>query len=88
MNEQTITDTLRRFVSETFMVDFSKNANADTDLFEAKFLDSFGFVELVAFLEQTFSIKLSEDDLAAPEMGSLNGMRKLVMMRLADGAVR
>jgi acyl carrier protein len=87
MDEQTVTDTLHRFITETFMVDFAKDADADTDLFEAKFLDSFGFVDLVAFLEQTYSIRLSEDDLSAPEMGSLNGMRSLVMKRLTDSAV-
>jgi acyl carrier protein len=78
MDAQTVTETIRRFLSESFMIDFDRVA-ADADLFEAKYLDSFGFVDLVTFLEQTFAIKLSEADLAEPAMGSLAGMSSLVL---------
>jgi acyl carrier protein len=66
------------------MVDFGTGVDHDTDLFEAKYLDSFGFVDLVAWIEQSFSVKLGEDDLADPAMGSINGMQALVSRRLAE----
>jgi acyl carrier protein len=86
MDAPTVAETIRHFVAENFMVDFEKDAGPDTDLFEAKFLDSFGFVDLVTFLEQTFKIKLSEDDLAEPAMGSVNGMQALVLKRMGERA--
>jgi len=86
MDAPTAAETIRRFVADNFMVDFERDAGPDTDLFEAKFLDSFGFVDLVAFLEQTFSVKLSEEDLADPAIGSLNGMHALVMKRIGERA--
>jgi acyl carrier protein len=86
MDKQTVADTIRQFVADSFMVDFDKAAGPDTDLFEAKYIDSFGFVDLVNFLEQTFTIKLSEDDLADPSIGTLNGMKALVLKRMGERA--
>jgi acyl carrier protein len=86
MDKQTVADTIRQFVADSFLVDFDKVAGPDTDLFEAKYLDSFGFVDLVSFLEKTFTIKLSEDDLADPRIGTLNGMQALVLKRMGERA--
>ena len=83
MDAQTVNEKIRRFLSESFMIDFDRVA-ADADLFEAKYLDSFGFVDLVTFLEQTFAIKLTETDLAEPAMGSLAGMGCLVLRHIAE----
>ena len=77
---------IERFVADNFMVEFGPAVDRDTDLFEAKYLDSFGFVDLVTWLEQDFSIKLTEDDLAEPAMGSINGIVSLVRRRLTDAA--
>jgi acyl carrier protein len=84
MDAQTVGDTIRTFIAENFMVDFGPEVSPDTDLFEAKYIDSFGFVDLVTFLEQSFTIKLSEDDLAEPAMGSLAGIHGLVLERIAE----
>jgi acyl carrier protein len=35
----------------------------DTDLLEAEVIDSLGIVELIAFLEKTYSIKVDDEDL-------------------------
>lgn len=75
-------DAIRKFVSETFMVDFDVEATPETDLFEAGFIDSFGFVELVIFLEQEFGVKLDEEDFNAPAIGTLAGIQAITVQRL------
>jgi acyl carrier protein len=37
-------------------------------------IDSFGFVELVAFLEAKFDVKLEDEDLVSGDLTSLSGM--------------
>lgn len=78
---------LRQFIEESFMLSFERDAGPDTDLFEKKYIDSFGFVDLVTFIERRFNIKLAEDDLAEPAMGTLNGMRAIIERRIAERAV-
>jgi D-alanine--poly(phosphoribitol) ligase subunit 2 len=84
MDTEQMAHAIERFVADNFMVDFGPGVDRDTDLFEAKYLDSFGFVDLVTWLEQDFRIKLTEDDLAEPAMGSVNGIVSLVKRRLGD----
>jgi D-alanine--poly(phosphoribitol) ligase subunit 2 len=77
-------EAIRRFVSDTFMVEFGVEATPETDLFEAGFIDSFGFVELVIFLEQEFGVKLDEKDFNAPTIGTLAGIQAVTLQRLGD----
>ncbi len=87
-NPHTVCVEIKDFVAETFLVDFGIEGGVepDTDLFEAKYIDSFGFVELVVFLEQRYAVKLSEDDLADPRMATLAGIQALILSRLAPAA--
>lgn len=72
---------IQEFMSKTFLFEFGSEVNADTDLFEAGLIDSFGFVELVSFLEGTFEVKFSDDDLASPETSTLSGIARTVRAR-------
>lgn len=74
MEREAIAKNIQAFIEETFMVEFKGEVDPSTDLFESDFIDSFGFIELVAHMEQAFSVSLTDDDLASPEIGMLNGM--------------
>lgn len=71
------------FMSRTFLFQFTGNVGPDTDLFQAGLIDSFGFIELVGFLESTFAVKLTDDDLASPDTATLAGTTRLVVSRMA-----
>lgn len=86
VDEQVITQDIQRYVSENFLVDFVNGTSVDTDLFEADYIDSFGFVELVSFIESTYGITLDDDDLASPEIASVAGLTRLVVARRAGAA--
>jgi len=72
------------FMSRTLLFQFGNSVGPDTDLFQAGLIDSFGFIELVGFLEATFAVKLTDDDLASPETATLAGTTRLVMSRLSQ----
>lgn len=75
-------EAIRGFMTRTFLIDFAKQASPDTDLFDAGLIDSYGFIELVGFIEQTFGVALSDEDLASKDVATLRGLANLVAGRL------
>jgi len=87
MTQSTLQHNIREFMSRTFLFEFGADVRDDTDLFETGLIDSYGFIELVKFLEQTYGVELSVDDLASTDMATLEGITRLVAeRRVADGA--
>jgi acyl carrier protein len=65
----------------------------DTDLFETGILDSFGFVELIGFLEKETGQSVTEDEMDDPRFTTVAGIvqvmsEKVVEPRLAAGGSR
>ena len=81
MNVAALEEEICSFVSRTFLFEFDGTLTRDSDLFDAGLIDSYGFIELVAFLEQTYVVKLTDDDLASPQMATLSGITRLVADR-------
>lgn len=48
------------------------------DLVEAEVMDSLGIMKLILFLENTFSVKISDDDLTLENFSSIQSIYTLV----------
>lgn len=55
-----------------------ENIPLDLSLIEEGLLDSFGIIELVAFIEITWKIEITPDDFTVERMGSINKMSTLI----------
>ncbi len=78
-----LNDELRRFVTDNFMFGKVANGFADDDSFlERGIIDSTGVMELVAFLEEQYGIKLHDQDLIPDNLDSINGLARFVESRL------
>ncbi len=55
----------------------------DESLVELEVIDSYGVVELVAYLEETWSIAIADEEITREKMGSVNKMVALVQEKLA-----
>lgn len=53
----------------------------DKSLIETGILDSYGIVELVAFIEETWNIRINDNDFNKEKMGSINLMSQLIMAK-------
>ncbi|MEM8730223.1 MAG: acyl carrier protein [Pseudomonadota bacterium] len=84
MNIQDATLKVQSFISSEFLVEFGNEINAKTDLFEDEIIDSFGFIELITFIETEFDVKLSDDDMASPEIGSVAGIVDIIVSRRSE----
>lgn len=68
-------DTVRHFVVENFLFGDGELLKEDTSFLESGIIDSTGILELVFFLEETYDMKIEDDELI-PE--NLDNLRKIV----------
>ncbi|MCP9471113.1 MAG: acyl carrier protein [Nitrospira sp.] len=62
----------------------------DTSFLESGLIDSTGVLELVAFLEESFKIKVEDEDLIPANLDSINALTRFIQAKspaLADSRV-
>lgn len=65
-----IQDKLLDFISEHFRMPRTE-IDPEVSLVDQGVIDSFGFVEIVAFLEETFSITIADEQINGENFGSV-----------------
>lgn len=73
---------IQRFLEETFLFQFGNEVTTASDLFKEGVIDSYGYIELVKFIEQEFGIALSDEELLSNVLVSLDDMTEFVTQRL------
>lgn len=81
MDKNNLRTGISKFLQERFLVDFGKNADGSTDLFKNGFIDSFGFMELVSYLETEFKIEYQPEELLLGQLNSLDGLVESVLAK-------
>lgn len=72
MSEQNSTsDSIRSFIVKKFPNSRKKALDDDLRLLESGIIDSLGVLDVVAFLEQTFGMKIQDDELTPENFGSI-----------------
>ena len=74
---------IRQFLEENFLVDFDETP-VEQDLFQTGYIDSFGFIELVGFLESEFDISIPNEDLVSGALASLTSILQYVKSKQDD----
>ena len=72
---------IREFVSNTTFTDLRK-IDDSTLLFEEGIFDSIGLLNLIAFLERDFNIKVEDSELDAENFGSINAIASFLERKL------
>jgi acyl carrier protein len=57
--------------------------SGDTSFLESGIIDSTGVLELVAFLEEQFKVKVEDEDLIPANLDSINAITRFVMNKNA-----
>jgi acyl carrier protein len=79
---------VRRFIGENFL--FRDDGDAithDQSLLDAGIIDSTGVLELVCFLETTFSIEVQDDEMLPENLDSIRAISNYVSRKLESGKV-
>ena len=76
-----VKDKVRAYIIQSVHVD--KNKIKDSSMiFKEGFLDSMGFIALITFLEEEFSIKTNDSDLIEENFESIDAMSNFVIRKL------
>lgn len=80
---ENIASTIESFIRSHFrIVAADRTFHRDALLYDSGFVDSAGVVELIAFLESTFEVELTEEDLFGDQFTTINGISGLIHQRL------
>lgn len=72
-NVEKIEGCVREFITNNFLLaTSSRSLNNDDSFFENGIIDSTGVLELVSFIEETFDIKVTNEELIPDNLDSLN----------------
>lgn len=77
-----VKDKIREYVLEEFAKPKGVNAINDQDaLTKNGIIDSMGIFRLVAFLEETFNIRVGDEEITHDNLESVDAIEKLVMAK-------
>jgi acyl carrier protein len=69
---------IRAFILKNFPAARKRAINDETQLLGSGIVDSLGMLTVVEFLEQTFAIKLSDDELTPDNFASVNSLAAFI----------
>lgn len=76
---QDIKAEVRRYIEDNFIMGARGAALADGDSFlEHHVLDSTGFLELIGHLEETYAIRIGDDEMVPENLDSLDNIEKFL----------
>lgn len=78
---------IRQFLATNFFLgDDPSSLQGSTSLIEAGVIDSTGVLELVGFLEETYDIRIGDDDLVPENLDTIDNIVRFVERKRATPA--
>lgn len=75
-------DELRTFIRQRYNIPLDDpDFNDSVHLFDYGYIDSFGAVDLIAFVESTFNITISQSDLVAYPLNTIREIAEFAILR-------
>jgi acyl carrier protein len=69
---------IQSFIVRTFPAARKRTINEDVQLLESGIVDSLGVLDIVAFLEKSFMIKISDEELTPENFASIKRLAEFV----------
>lgn len=81
---QNVREAIRDFIHAQFPAARKRGVGDQDSLLEQGIVDSMGVLEIVTFLEHTFSLTLSDDEMIADHFESITRIADLVQLKLTQ----
>lgn len=75
--------TLREFIAENFLFRADADVSDSQSLLDSGVIDSTGVLELIAFLEQTYGIRVADEEIVPDNLDSVDNMTRYLSTKLA-----
>ena len=79
-------DQIRSFILENFILEKPEDLADDASMLERGIMDSTGVLELVAFLESTYEIKVEDEELIPENLDSIRNIVDYLKRKLAQSS--
>jgi len=76
-------DQIRTFILDNFILEKPEDLKDDESMLEKGIMDSTGVLELVAFLESTYEIKVEDEELIPENLDSIKNIVSYLERKLA-----
>ena len=77
-------DTIRNYIIENFLFGDASQLEEDTSFIESGIIDSTGILELITFIEETYDIRIEDEELVPENLDSLKDVIRFVEKKIAD----
>ena len=71
-------ETIHGFIVENFLFGEGEQLTNETSFLDSGIIDSTGILELITFLEETYNVKIEDDELIPENLDSLNNVVKFI----------
>lgn len=78
----TVEETLNEFIREKFEIGDDPDFTNDVHMFNEGFVDSFGAVEIIHFVEETYGIQITQRDITLFPMNTVNEIAKVIKKKI------
>ena len=86
LNQADIKSTLKAFITESFMLGAESTLFSDDDSFMEKgIIDSTGVLELLQFIEETFAIKVEDDEVLPENLDTIINLERFIKKKTGGG---
>ena len=82
MEQTSIETRVEGFIRDKFIFNNDNNFNQETSLFEAGIIDSTGVLELILFLEESFSIEIKDEEIVPENLNSVSNIARFMKTKM------
>lgn len=79
---------IRKFMIENFLFEDNGSLTNDTSFLGNGIIDSTGVLELIDFLEKTFSLKIEDQEIVPENLDSINQVAEFIQKKLVGTAAQ
>ncbi|NLW36647.1 acyl carrier protein [Syntrophorhabdus aromaticivorans] len=79
-----IKEQITEFITANFLFDESITLGAEDSLLDTGVIDSTGVLELVAFIEETYGIKIEDEEIVPENLDSINNISLYISQKLSQ----
>lgn len=79
----TVIETISEFIKEKFEIYDDPDFTNDVHLFNEGFVDSFGAVEIINFVEETYNIEITQKDITLFPMNTVEEIAEVVESKIS-----
>ena len=75
---------IRKFITDNFIVDSDESIGDEDSLLEKGVIDSTGVLELVAFIEENYCLKIRDEELVPENLDSIKNIACYILRKITS----